>query len=130
MLLRSAWLISVTSAVLHDGIYLVAPEYSATRINPYETERVAETLRQALEMSPEEKAHRMARLQEYLSEHNIYNWLVDVFTTLAHIREGNDNNESTALSAWRYLGTVLQRAIATGNDLMHMSSKILRLGEE
>jgi len=78
-------------------------------------------------MSPEEKAHRMARLQEYLVEHNIYNWLVDVFTTLARLRE---DNEGTPLSAWRYLGTVLQRCIATGNDLMHMSSKILRLGEE
>ena len=69
----------------------------------------------------------MARLQEYLAEHNIYKWLVDVFTTLARIREGN---ESTASSAWGYLGTVLQRCLATGNDLMHMSSKILRLGEE
>jgi trehalose-6-phosphate synthase len=103
---------------------------NALLINPYDTEGVAETLRQALEMSPGEKAHRMARLQEYLAEHNIYKWLVDVFTTLARIREGNNSNESTALSAWRYLGTVFQRCLATGNDLMHMSSKILRLGEE
>jgi trehalose 6-phosphate synthase len=139
---------------LHDGMNLVAKECIAAQIerrgvllcsefagaaeelsnalliNPYDTEGVAETLRQALEMSPEEKAHRMARLQEYLAEHNIYNWLVDVFTMLARIREGNESNESTAGSAWKYLGTVLQRCIATGNDLMHMSSKILRLGEE
>jgi trehalose-6-phosphate synthase len=100
---------------------------NALLINPYDIEGVAETLRQALEMSPEEKAHHMACLQEYLAEHNIYKWLVDVFTTLVHIQEGN---ESTALSAWRYLGTVFQRCLATGNDLMHMSSKILRLGEE
>jgi trehalose-6-phosphate synthase len=103
---------------------------NALLINPYDTEGVAETLRQALEMSPGEKAYRMARLQEYLAEHNIYKWLVDVFTTLARIREGNNSNESTAFSPWRYLGTVLQRCIATGSDLMQMSSKILRLGEE
>ena len=96
-------------------------------INPYDVEGVAETLRQALEMSPEEKAHRMARLQEYLAEHNIYKWLVDVFTTLVRIQAGN---ESTAVSAWGYLGTVFQRCLATGNDLMQMSSKILRLGQE
>jgi trehalose 6-phosphate synthase len=139
---------------LHDGMNLVAKEFIAAQIeqrgvllcsefagaaeelsnalliNPYDTEGVAETLRQALEMSPGEKAHRMARLQEYLAEHNIYKWLVDVFTTLARLREGNESNESTASSAWGYLGTVLQRCLATGNDLMHMSSKILRLGEE
>ena len=98
-------------------------------INPYDTEGMAETLRQALEMSPEEKAYRMARLQEYLAEHNIYKWLVDIFTTLAHLQKENES-ASTALSAWKYLGTVLQRCIATGNDLMHMSSKMLRAGEE
>jgi trehalose 6-phosphate synthase len=149
---RMADFAMVTS--LHDGMNLVAKEFIAAQIerrgvllcsefagaaeelsnalliNPYDTEGVAETLRQALEMSPGEKAHRMARLQEYLAEHNIYKWLVDVFTTLAHIREGNNSNESTALSAWRYLGTVLQRCLATGNDLMQMSSKILRPGEE
>lgn len=146
---RMADFAMVTS--LHDGMNLVAKEFIAAQIerrgvllcsefagaaeelsnalliNPYDTEGVAETLRQALEMSPEEKAHRMARLQEYLAEHNIYSWLVDVFTTLVRIRGGN---ESTALSAWRYLGTVLQRCLATGNDLMQMSSKILRPGAE
>jgi trehalose 6-phosphate synthase len=136
---------------LHDGMNLVAKEFIAAQIerrgvllcsefagaaeelsnalliNPYDIEGVAETLRQALEMSPEEKAHRMARLQEYLAEHNIYKWLVDNFTTLACMQAGN---ESTGSSAWKYLGTVLQRCLATGNDLMQMSSKILRLGAE
>jgi trehalose 6-phosphate synthase len=136
---------------LHDGMNLVAKEFIAAQIerrgvllcsefagaaeelsnalliNPYDIEGVAETLRQALEMSPEEKAHRMARLQEYLAEHNIYKWLVDNFTTLACMQAGK---ESTSSSAWKYLGTVLQRCLATGNDLMQMSSKILRLGAE
>jgi len=147
---RMADFAMVTS--LHDGMNLVAKEFIAAQIeqrgvllcsefagaaeelsnalliNPYDIEGVAETLRQALEMSPGEKAHRMARLQEYLAEHNIYKWLVDVFTTLARIREGSTSNESMALSAWKYVGTVLQRCLATGNGLMHMSSKILRLG--
>jgi hypothetical protein len=70
----------------------------------------------------------MARLQEYLAEHNIYKWLVDVFTTLDRIRAGSTSNESMALSTWKYLRIVLQCCLATGNDLMHMRSKILRLG--
>jgi trehalose 6-phosphate synthase len=138
---------------LHDGMNLVAKEFIAAQverrgvllcsefagaaeqlsnallINPYDTEGVAETLRQALEMSPEEKAYRMARLQEYLAEHNIYKWLVDIFTTLVRLR-GEDEHARTASSAWKYLGTVFQRCLATGNDLVHMSSKILRVGGE
>ena len=38
----------------------------------------------------------MARLQEYLAEHNIYKWVVEVFTTLDRIREGSTSNESMA----------------------------------
>jgi trehalose 6-phosphate synthase len=148
---RMADFAMVTS--LHDGMNLVAKEFIAAQverrgvllcsefagaaeqlsnallINPYDTEGVVEMLRQALEMSPEEKAYRMARLQEYLAEHNIYKWLVDIFTTLACLREDNES-ASPVLSAWRYLGTVFQRCLATGNDLMHMSSKVLRAGGE
>jgi len=118
---RMADFAMVTS--LHDGMNLVAKEFIAAQverrgvllcsefagaaeelgnallINPYDIEGVAETLRQALEMSPEEKAHRMARLQEHLAEHNIYKWLVDVFTALAHIREENDGTALTAVAA-------------------------------
>src|SRR5262249_22602229 len=106
---RMADFAMVTS--LYDGMNLVAKEFIAAQverrgvllcsefagaaeelrhallINPYDTEGVAETLRQALEMSPGEKAHRMARLQEHLAEHNIYKWLVDVFTALVCIQE-------------------------------------------
>ena len=106
---RMADFAMVTS--LHDGMNLVAKEFIAAQIerrgvllcsefagaaeelgnalliNPYDTEGVAETLRQALEMSRRGKGAPWPRLQEYLAEHNIYKWLVDVFTTLVHIRK-------------------------------------------
>jgi alpha,alpha-trehalose-phosphate synthase [UDP-forming] len=105
---RMADFAMVTS--LHDGMNLVAKEFVASQveqrgvlicsefagaaealdnallINPYDTERVADTLKHAIEMSREEKAHRMARLQTHLAEHNIYKWLADIFTTLEDIR--------------------------------------------
>ena len=68
---------------------------AALRINPYDTEAVADTLKQAIEMSREEKAHRMARLHMHLAEHNIYKWLADIFTTLGHIQGAS---ESAALA--------------------------------
>jgi trehalose 6-phosphate synthase len=95
---------------LHDGMNLVAKEFVASQvepkgvlicsefagaaeeldnallINPYDVESVADTLKQAIEMSAEERAHRMARLQEHISEHNIFKWLAEIFTELDRIR--------------------------------------------
>jgi alpha,alpha-trehalose-phosphate synthase [UDP-forming] len=105
---RMADFAMVTS--LQDGMNLVAKEFIASQveqhgvlicsefagaaealdnallINPYDIESVADTLKQAIEMSCEEKAHRMARLQTHLAEHNIYKWLADIFTTLERIQ--------------------------------------------
>jgi trehalose-6-phosphate synthase len=95
---------------LHDGMNLVAKEFVASQIegkgvlicsefagaaealdnalliNPYDIESVADTLKQAIDMSAEERAQRMARLQEHISEHNIYKWLAEIFAELHHIR--------------------------------------------
>jgi len=108
---RMADVVMVTS--LHDGMNLVAKEFvaaqiecrgvllcsefagaaeeldSALHINPYDIEGVADSLKRALEMPATEKAYRMARLQAYLAEHNIYKWLADIFTDLARIQENS-----------------------------------------
>ena len=60
----------VASQVEQRGV-LICSEFAgaaeeldnALLINPYDTESVADTLKQAIEMSAEEKAQRMARLQ-------------------------------------------------------------------
>jgi trehalose-6-phosphate synthase len=96
---------------LHDGMNLVAKEFVASQverkgvlicsefagaseeldnallINPYDVESVADTLKQAIEMSTEERTDRMARLQEHVSEHNIFKWLASIFVELDRIRE-------------------------------------------
>jgi trehalose-6-phosphate synthase len=90
MYYRMAEFAMVTS--LQDGMNLVAKEFIASQveqrgvlicsefagaaealdnallINPYDTESVADTLQHAIEMSCEEKAHRMARLQTHLAD--------------------------------------------------------------
>ena len=105
---RMADFAMVTS--LHDGMNLVAKEFVASQVerrgvlicsefagaaealdhallvNPYDTESLADTLRQAIEMSLEEKAHRMAWLQTHVAEHNVYKWLADIFATLGRIQ--------------------------------------------
>jgi trehalose 6-phosphate synthase len=98
---------------LHDGMNLVAKEFVASQverkgvlicsefagaaealdnallINPYDVESVADTLKQAIEMPVEERSQRMARLQEHISEYNIYKWLAEIFIELDRIRREN-----------------------------------------
>ena len=108
---------------LQDGMNLVAKEFVASQveqrgvlicsefagaaealdtallINPYDTERVADTLKHAIEMSREEKTHRMVRLQTHIAEHNIDKWLADIFTTLEHIQGARDGVALAAAEA-------------------------------
>jgi trehalose 6-phosphate synthase len=95
---------------LHDGMNLVAKEFVASQverkgvlicsefagaaeeldhallINPYDVESVADTLKQAIEMSAPERTQHMTQLQAHISEHNIYKWLGEIFAELDRIR--------------------------------------------
>ena len=95
---------------LHDGMNLVAKEFVASRedgegamilsrftgaswelrdalvVNPYDTEQLAEALRFALEMDPEERRGRMQRMRRAVKEHNVYRWAGNLITELSEIR--------------------------------------------
>jgi len=105
---RLADVCMVTS--LHDGMNLVAKEFVAARadeggalilsrftgaarelrdaliVNPYDAEQLADSIRLALEMEPEEKSARMRRMRETLREHNIYRWAGNLIEELTRIR--------------------------------------------
>ncbi|MBI4397708.1 MAG: trehalose-6-phosphate synthase [Candidatus Omnitrophica bacterium] len=91
---------------LHDGMNLVAKEFvaarededgvlilsrftgasqelrSALQINPYDIERVADTVYQALTMLPEERQERMKRMRTLVKEYNVYRWAAEQITEL------------------------------------------------
>lgn len=95
---------------LHDGMNLVAKEFVAERddeggvlilsqftgaslelrdalsVNPYDTEQLAEAIRRALEMPPEEQRARMRRMRQTVKEHNVYRWAADLISELSEIR--------------------------------------------
>lgn len=95
-LYRMAELALVSS--VYDGMNLVAKEYVAAQvcetgvllvsqmagaaeelpgavvINPYETEGVAEAMKEALEMPLVERRRRMHRMRSYLSAHDVHAW--------------------------------------------------------
>jgi trehalose-6-phosphate synthase len=105
---RAADFCLVTS--LHDGMNLVAKEFVAARdaergvlilscftgasrelqaallINPYDVEQIADTIRQALEMSDDEVRSRMEKLRLTVKEANVYRRAANLITELSQIQ--------------------------------------------
>ncbi len=105
---RAADLCVVTS--LHDGMNLVAKEYVASDrtepgalilsrftgasrelrdaliVNPYDVERVASALREAVEMEPDERRRRWEGMREAVRENNIYLWGARLVEDLGRVR--------------------------------------------
>jgi alpha,alpha-trehalose-phosphate synthase [UDP-forming] len=113
---RAADFCMVTS--LHDGMNLVAKEYVASRVddqgalilsqftgaarelrdaivvNPYDTDQLAEAIRTALEMDPDERSTRMRRMRRIVKENNVYRWAGALITELSEIRIDETEPES------------------------------------
>jgi len=105
---RAADLCMVTS--LHDGMNLVAKEFVAARddeggalilsqftgatrelrdaliVNPYDVDQLAEAIRAALEIDPDEARDRMRRMRRTVRENNVYRWAGNLISDLAEIR--------------------------------------------
>ncbi len=101
---RAADLFLVCS--LHDGMNLVAKEYimanvdykgmlvlsqftgaarelrEAVLVNPYNTEKIADAMKEALEMPKKEKRRRMTLMQKTVREHNIFWWANEYIDSL------------------------------------------------
>jgi trehalose 6-phosphate synthase len=60
--------------------------HGAIIVNPYDIERMADTIRQALEMPLGEQAHRMAQMRQEVVSNNIYNWAADLLRTMVSIQ--------------------------------------------
>ena len=97
---------------LHDGMNLVAKEFLASRadedgmlilsrfagaanelrdaivVNPYASDEIAEAIRLAIEMRPEEKRRRMRWMRQLLKEQNIYRWAGSLITELSKVQLG------------------------------------------
>jgi trehalose 6-phosphate synthase len=105
---RAASVCLVTS--LHDGMNLVAKEFIAARddeqgalilssftgaaheltdallVNPYDIQQLADAILQAVDMSSEQQAVRMAHLRKTIHEYNIYRWAAHLLSDLTEIR--------------------------------------------
>ncbi len=64
-----------------DGVLILSRFTGAARelrdallVNPYDFEETAAAIRAAMEMPPEERTLRMARMRRQVQEHNIYRW--------------------------------------------------------
>ncbi|HEY6394172.1 MAG TPA: trehalose-6-phosphate synthase [Candidatus Binataceae bacterium] len=108
-------------APLRDGMNLVAKEYVASRpredgvlilsefagaaeelteallVNPYDIDAIAARLKQAVEMSPEEKARRHRAMLEKITRNNLDSWSAKFLNALA--MERNLAEQSSSVSA-------------------------------
>ena len=115
---RHADFCMVTS--LHDGMNLVAKEYISVRddedgalilsqftgasselrdailVNPYDMDGMAEAIRNAVAMAPDERKARMGRMRQAVREHNIYRWAGLLLSELERIPEGSPATHSTS----------------------------------
>lgn len=104
---RSANVCMVTS--LHDGMNLVAKEFIAARdqndgalilsrfagashelhgaiiVNPYDSEQMADAIKFALDMSPEEQQKKMKQMRRLIMNHNVYSWASNILRAMASI---------------------------------------------
>jgi trehalose 6-phosphate synthase len=91
---------------LHDGMNLVSKEFVAARtdgdgvlilsrftgasreltdavaVNPYAADDFADAVKTAIEMPPEERQKRMARMRETVARNNIYRWAAKIISEL------------------------------------------------
>jgi trehalose 6-phosphate synthase len=94
---------------LHDGMNLVAKEFVAARnqndgvlilsrfagasqelqsaliINPYDIEKSADAIKEALEMSKEHQIERMIQMRLVIVRHNVYSWAATLLRTMENI---------------------------------------------
>lgn len=93
---------------LHDGMNLVSKEFVAARnddkgvlilsqfagasrelkeafiVNPYNTEQVAEAIKEGLELNRAEQTRRMQKMREVVKKFNIYRWSADLLKALVN----------------------------------------------
>jgi trehalose 6-phosphate synthase len=94
---------------LHDGMNLVAKEFLASRedeegmlilsrfagaanelrdaiiVNPYASDEIAEAIRTAIEIRPEDRRRRMRLMRELVKEQNIYRWAGTLISELSNV---------------------------------------------
>ena len=99
----------VTTRDDEDGVLILSKFAGASGeltdalvVNPYDTEQLADAMRRALEMDPDERRQRMSRMRHYVREHNVYRWAATLIGDLADVRIGTAqrSHESPAVMGW------------------------------
>jgi trehalose 6-phosphate synthase len=54
-------------------------------VNPYDIEKMADAIKEGLEMPIQEQQQRMQKMRQSLVEHNIFSWAAQLLRTLASI---------------------------------------------
>jgi len=76
-----------------DGVLVLSPFTGAARelpdaliVNPYDTEALADSIFQALEMDALERKLRMRRMRSVVTQNNVYRWAGNLISELCDVR--------------------------------------------
>jgi len=135
---RAADVCLVTS--LHDGMNLVAKEYVAARddnegmlvlspftgaarelsdaliANPYDTERLADAIFQALDMDPRERRLRMRHMRRVVQQNNVYRWAGDLIGNLCELRVDAPASRARSMAVGAAAGAAAEGAVVVGGE--------------
>ena len=85
----------VASSIDENGALILSPFAGAAReltdavlVNPYATDRLAEAIKEVLEMPSSERQRRMRRMRAVVQENNVYKWAADIVTEMAQLEFG------------------------------------------
>jgi trehalose-6-phosphate synthase len=60
-------------------------------VNPYDVDQIADAIRAALEMDPEEKQSRMKYMRRVVQEQNVYSWAASLIIAVSELQvDGRD----------------------------------------
>jgi trehalose 6-phosphate synthase len=83
----------VTSREDDDGVLVLSQFAGASHelrdaliVNPYDIEQLADAIRRGLEIDPDDRRARMARMRRGVLENNVYRWAATLIGDLADIR--------------------------------------------
>jgi len=83
----------ISSRVDNDGVLILSRFTGAAReleeallVNPYSVQDIAETIRAAIEMQPQQRREKMTKLRERVREYNVYRWAADIIAAMVEIK--------------------------------------------
>jgi trehalose-6-phosphate synthase len=84
-------------------------------VNPYASDEIAEAIRLAIEMRPDDRRRRMRWMRQLVKEQNIYRWAGSLISELSNVQLGTSGMRVAAVKRHLKASGATPRLGSTGN---------------